>query len=329
MNNQSLGNSGLTTTPVGLGLAALGRPGYINLGHSEDLAHDYQVQSMEAHAHRVLDHAWKSGVRFFDMARSYGKAEVFVSSWLNDRGHSDFLLSSKWGYTYTADWQIQADAHEVKEHSLEFLNRQFSKSLDLLGDNLKLYQIHSATLDSGVLDNQPVLQRLHELKQDGLAIGLSVSGEHQSDVIRKAIGIKFDGQCLFNTCQTTWNVLETSATAALNEAHQSGMGIIVKESLANGRLTDRNTADDFQEKRALLEELANHHQTTIDAVALAAVLAQPWAGAVLSGAASEAHLTSNLQATEISLSSDQIEQLTNIAEPAAQYWSTRSALAWN
>lgn len=324
-----MGKSGLTTTPIGLGLAALGRPGYINLGHGEDLDHDYQVESMQTKAHCVLDHAWQAGVRFFDMARSYGKAEAFFSSWINDRGHSDFLLSSKWGYTYTADWQIQAEAHEVKEHSLEFLNRQYTKSRDLLGDHLQLYQIHSATLESGVLDNQPVLQRLHELKQTGLHIGLSVSGEHQSDVIRKAMTIEFDGQSLFDTCQATWNVLETSASEALNEAYQSGMGIIVKEGLANGRLTDRNTAINFQQQRSLLEQLANTHQTTIDAIALAAVLAQPWVGAVLSGAANEEHLTANLQATEINLASDQLEQLANIAEPAAQYWQTRSSLAWN
>jgi hypothetical protein len=30
-----LGTTGLTVTPLGLGLAALGRPGYINLGHKD------------------------------------------------------------------------------------------------------------------------------------------------------------------------------------------------------------------------------------------------------------------------------------------------------
>ena len=53
---------------------------------------------------------------------------------------------SKWGYTYTADWKIEADAHEVKEHSLAVLNRQAEESTSLLGPHLKLYQIHSATL---------------------------------------------------------------------------------------------------------------------------------------------------------------------------------------
>ena len=70
----------------GLGLAALGRPGYINLGHADDLNRDYDVDAMQQHAHRVLDTAWESGVRYFDAARSYGKAEIFLGSWIRDRG---------------------------------------------------------------------------------------------------------------------------------------------------------------------------------------------------------------------------------------------------
>ena len=42
---------------LGLGLAALGRPGYINLGHGEDLT-DKTVDAMQEHAWTVLDRAW-------------------------------------------------------------------------------------------------------------------------------------------------------------------------------------------------------------------------------------------------------------------------------
>src|SRR3982751_5394147 len=80
-----LGSTGLRVTPLGLGLAALGRPGYINLGHAADLAHDYDVGVMEARAHATLDAAWAAGVRYFDAARSYGRAEAFLASWLGGR----------------------------------------------------------------------------------------------------------------------------------------------------------------------------------------------------------------------------------------------------
>ena len=80
-----LGQTGLLVSPLGLGLAALGRPGYINLGHADDLGHQYDVTAMEAHAHAVLDAAWAAGVRYFDAARSYGRAEEFLGRWLTSR----------------------------------------------------------------------------------------------------------------------------------------------------------------------------------------------------------------------------------------------------
>ena len=40
---------------------------------------------MEWHASTVLDTAYEAGVRYFDAARSYGKAEAFLASWLEHR----------------------------------------------------------------------------------------------------------------------------------------------------------------------------------------------------------------------------------------------------
>src|SRR5437660_3213604 len=119
METRALGDSGLVATRLGLGLAALGRPGYINLGHADDLHHDYDKAAMEATAHAVLDAAWAAGVRYFDAARSYGRAESFLASWLASRriAPTEATVGSKWGYTYTAGWQVVADRHEVKDHS--------------------------------------------------------------------------------------------------------------------------------------------------------------------------------------------------------------------
>ena len=106
--NTTLGHTGLPVTRIGLGLAALGRPGYINVGHAADLAGHTDVASMERGAHAVLDAAYAGGVRYFDAARSYGRAEEFLGSWLAERGlgRGDVTVGSKWGYTYTADWRV-------------------------------------------------------------------------------------------------------------------------------------------------------------------------------------------------------------------------------
>ncbi len=87
----------------------------------------------------VLDVAWAAGIRYFDTARSYGRAEEFLANWLTSRAISpdDVVVGSKWGYTYTAEWQIKASAHEVKEHSLPVLQRQIGESLALLGGSAR------------------------------------------------------------------------------------------------------------------------------------------------------------------------------------------------
>jgi aryl-alcohol dehydrogenase-like predicted oxidoreductase len=326
----NLGRTSLPVTRMGLGLAALGRPGYINLDHGDDLpARD--VASMQAHSHTVLDSAWAAGIRYFDAARSYGRAEQFLASWLRQRAirPDQVTVGSKWGYTYTADWQVEAEHHEIKEHSLPVLQRQIEESRGWLGRHLDLYQIHSATLESGVLDNQAALSELARLRDKGLAIGLSLSGARQAETLEKALAVEMGGRPLFAAVQITWNLLEPSSGPALQAASEAGMGVIVKEALANGRLTSRNDDPAFAGKMALLQQTAAEQQTTIDALALAAVLAQPWATIVLSGAATAEQLQSNVAAFQINWAEELSDRLAPLAEPAAEYWQTRSQLAWN
>jgi aryl-alcohol dehydrogenase-like predicted oxidoreductase len=321
-----LGTTGLTVTPVGLGLAALGRPAYIDLGRAADLGPDRAVEALERRCHQVLDAAYAAGVRYVDAARSYGRAEAFLASWLKTRGldPSDLTIGSKWGYTYVGDWHMDAATHEVKDHSLAALTRQTAETRALLDDHLDLYQIHSATLDSGVLDDQAVLAELTRLHdEEGLGIGLSSSGPAQSATIRRALEVTAAGAAPFACVQATWNLLEPSAGPALAEASQAGWGVIVKEAVANGRLTPHGKETDT------LTRIAARHRVGVDAVALAAVLANPWADVVLSGAVTPAQLESNLAAAQLELDPEELEALSTLAEPPDQYWQERATLPWD
>ncbi len=306
MELRPLGAAGLRVTPIGLGLAALGRPGYITLDRAKDLGSDRSVAALERRSHEVLSAAYDAGIRYFDAARSYGFAERFLGSWLRERGlpPKAITVGSKWGYTYVGDWQVEARVHEVKDHSLAALRRQIAESRALLGEYLDLYQIHSATLESGVLDDYAVLSELNALRVSGLTIGLSVSGPRQADVIRRALAVSVDGVNAFQSVQATWNLFEPSAGPALAEAHQAGWGVIIKEALANGRLADR------------------------DQHAIAAALANSWVDVVLSGAVTEAQLRSNVGALTMPLLPDELAALSKLAEPPDRYWKERSQLAW-
>jgi aryl-alcohol dehydrogenase-like predicted oxidoreductase len=312
-----LGRAGLPVSRLGLGLAALGRPGYINVGHGRDLEGRRKVPDLERHAHAVIDAAYEGGIRYFDAARSYGKAEAFVASWLERRAPPPdaVAVGSKWGYTYTAGWRVDAERHEVKDLSVNRLRRQLAESRELLGSHLRLYQIHSATVESGVLDDRAVLDELGRLRETGLAIGLTVTGARQAETIARALEIE-----VFDTVQATWNLLERSAGPVLAEAREAGLGVIVKEALANGRLTARGDV------RPLLE-LAERRGVAPDAFALAAVFAQPWADVVLSGAATVETLQSNLTALDLREPLD--PELDSLAEEPDRYWDERAELPWN
>jgi aryl-alcohol dehydrogenase-like predicted oxidoreductase len=288
---------------LGLGLAAVGRPGYITLERDADLPARRTVEAMRERAHALLDDAYADGVRYFDVARSYGRAEEFLAGWLP--GHDDAIVGSKWGYTYTADWRVTADVHEVKDHSLGTFARQLGETRALFGDRLGLYQVHSVTPDSPVLTDR----ELHRaLTGQGAVVGLSTSGPHQADTIRAACAIEVDGVPLFRSVQATWNLLEPSAGPALAEAHASGRAVIVKEALANGRL-------------AALPDLGIHPEVT----ALAAALAQPWATVVLSGAVTREQVAVGVHAAGVSLDTT---RLPDLAESPERYWTTRSRLPW-
>lgn len=322
-----LGTTGLMVSPIGLGLAALGRPGYITLGRDRDLGPARGVEALRGRAHAVLDAAWAAGIRYVDAARSYGQAEDFLASWLLARGRrpGELTVGSKWGYTYTAGWRIDAETHEVKDHSPAAFRRQEGESRAILGEWLGLYQVHSATLESGILDDRATLAALAELRHEGVVVGLTLSGPNQADTLRRALEVEVEGVTPFRCVQATWNLLEPSVGAALAEAHRAGWGVIVKEALANGRLAAPGGAGGREPLRTLAAERA----VSTDAVAIAAALARPWADVVLSGAATVEQLRHNVRAVELTLRPVDLDALASLAEVPRDYWAARGRLAWS
>ena len=327
METRALGLGGPRVSRLGLGLAALGRPAYINVGHAEDFPEGRDPEAMQRQAHDVLDVASAAGITYVDVARSYGRAEAFVRSWREARRlpPAEVVVGSKWGYRYVGGWQLDAPVHEVKDHSVEAFHAQLAESVGLLGPHLALYQIHSATPETGVLDDGRVLDALAELRDGGaIRVGVTVSGPSQAAMVRKALAIRRGDRPLFAAVQATWNVLERSCEEALREAHAAGRTVIVKEVLANGRLTARGDAG----RDGALALLARDLHAGPDAVAIAAALARPWADVVLLGAGRVEQLRSNLKALEIRAGPALLRRLDGMRESPSAYWGERSGLRW-
>lgn len=320
-NVAALGRDGPQVSRIGLGLAAIGRPAYITTNRAADLGGDRSMDVLCELTWHVLDAAYASGVRYIDAARSYGSAEAFLGGWLA-RGSevSDVVVGSKWGYTYVGGWEMAAPVQEVKDLSLATFERQYAETRALLGEHLGLYQVHSLTIESGAMGDQALLGALARRREEGLMLGITTTGPGQGDTIRRALEVRVDGAHLFSSVQATWNLLEPSAGPALNEASAAGWAVIVKEAVANGRLT---SAGDAGGDGSPLGGAAAAAGTTPDALAIAAALAQPWVSVVLSGAASVDQLMSNLRALDVAA-----VELPDLAEHPDAYWAERSARPW-
>jgi len=311
---------------LGIGLAAVGRPAYITAGRVADLGAERDVVTFRDRTFAVLDAAYAVGIRYVDAARSYGRAEEFLAAWLTAHPEiDDVVVGSKWGYRYVGEWRMDAPAHEVKDHSLAAFEEQWAQTSALLGERVAVYHVHSATLESGVLDDAAVHRALAGLRAQGVRVGISTSGPAQAEAVRRALEVAVDGEPLFTSFQSTWNVLEPSAGPALAEAAAAGARVIVKEAVANGRLAPGGADTPGAHRMA---ELADDLGTTADRLAIAAALAHPWAWRVLSGAVDPAQVVSNAEAADLVVPEAVAAELADLAENPQAYWSARSARPW-
>ncbi len=333
MTTRQLGRSGLAVSRLGLGLAAVGRPGYINLGRARDLPGERTPEALYARTAELLDAARAAGIRYVDVARSYGRAEEFLACWVRERAvpPGTLTIGSKWGYRYTAEWRVDAPVHEEKELSLARFTAQLAETRALLGPHLDLYQIHSATAESGCLEDASLLRALVEGRRAGAyrAVGLTLSGPTSARALELVRAARADGEPVFDVVQATFNCLDPSLAAPLAGAHDAGLGVIVKEALANGRLTAVNDRPEDAGLMSALGETAGRLACGIDQLALAFVLAEPFVDVVLSGAATTAQLASHLGARSLTLDPEMHAALAALAEPPARYWQTRGTLRWS
>jgi len=302
-----------TCSRLGLGLAAVGRPAYITTARDSDLGDpaERSVDAMRQRAHLLLDEAWALGIRYVDAARSYGRAEQFLGSWLeaHPERRTELTIGSKWGYAYVGGWRMDAAVHERKEHSVAMFDRQWPETRAALGSAPDSYLIHSVTPESTALADAALLDRLRRLGADGVRIGLSTSGPRQGEVISAALALD---DSPFSVVQSTWNLLEPSAAPALQTARDAGWTVVVKEVLANGELARAASG-------SRLEALASGMPP--DVFAFGAALAQPWADVVLSGATTTTHLRRGMSARPVAAPAE-------LATDPVDYWRRRSERPW-
>lgn len=312
---------------LGLGMAAIGRPHYINV-RTNTVAKS-NVSELKTEGFKVLDEAYKLGVRYFDTAPGYGLAEKLLIEWLANKSDKTIEVATKWGYTYVANFDANAPVHELKEHSLFKLKEQWQESKKLL-PFLTTYQIHSATLDTGVLKNEAVLNELYHLKNEfNLKIGISTTGENQVEVIKKALDVSVEGKPLFDTFQSTYNILDQSILTISDTLKQAKKRLIIKEALANARMFKNPNYEEYQAFYCVLESLSTKYGVGVDAIALQFCASTIPEAVVLSGASTVKQLQENLKMNSFHLTEDDINSLKTFKVTPEKYWKERKQLKWN
>ena len=314
---------------IGLGTAAIGRPTYINIRNDSNEPSEFSLENFKKKGIDILNAAYESGIRYFDTAPGYGIAEQMLIDWVKDKQSNDIEVATKWGYTYVANFDINAVEHEVKEHSLKKLNEQWIKSEQLI-PQLKIYQIHSATFETGVLDNKSVLIRLGELKDKyNLHIGITTSGENQVEVLKRALDLEIDCTQIFSVFQATYNIFDQDLAHIASKLLNQNKKLVIKEALANGRVFRNKQFPHYLHAYHLLEQLAIKYNVGVDAIALRFCLDSIPLYRILSGASNKRHLADNLKAQKIRLVESDIESLKNISVSPKRYWEERKKLSWN
>lgn len=312
---------------IGLGTAAIGRPIYINIRHEKPRM-DLSLAAFRKNGIMLLEDAYDNGIRFFDASPGYGLAESLLMEWLQQKNDPDIIVATKWGYSYVADFNINAKVHEIKEHSLEKLNEQWEFSRKLL-PNLKIYQIHSATLDTGVLDNKAVLQRLYQIKKEyNIIIGLTTTGVNQVEVLKKAVNIEIENELLFSSFQSTFNIMEQSILTLKDILLDTSRQLVIKESLANGRLIPNTSFKEHNGLYNYITKLADKYNVGTDAIAIRFCIDSFPDAVSLSGASIVNQLQSNLAATTFKLQEEELKLLSSYKVDPVLYWGERKRLSW-
>ncbi len=241
----------------------------------------------EEAAKDVLERAVDIGVDIVDTADSYGPgvSERLIGEALGDR--DDVVVATKGGLLRNADsdWLPHGDPDYLRNAVLASLDR-------LRTDTIDLYQHHRPDPDTPFEDS---VTALAELKDEGQIrqVGLSNVSVEQLDRAREIVDVA--------TVQNEYNVGNRENEDVLQACQEYDIGFIPYFPLGAG---------DLGEKESVVDDVAAAHDATTQQIALAWLLEHSDVTLPIPGTSSVDHLEQNVAATEIDLTDEQYERLT-------------------
>jgi aryl-alcohol dehydrogenase-like predicted oxidoreductase len=283
----------------------------------------------EQRSFEVLDAYFEAGGNFIDTADIYGRrgpdgvgaSERIIGRWIAARGNREKLvIATKVGMSPDIPGLSAASIEESVDGSLQRLGI----------DTIDLYYAHQDDPDTPL---EETLGAFHALIQGG-KISHAGASNYSAERLEQALRIgEYDGMAAYVALQPHYNLLERdyeSELAGVCERH--GLACIPYFGLARGFLTGKYRRDGEQvdSPRAAgvresyfnergfavldaLDGIASAHGTSVAAVSLAWLAAQPTVLAPIASATSPEQLRDLLDSTRLELAPDEIERLSSAA----------------
>lgn len=279
-------------------------------------------------SHAILDAYTAAGGNFIDTANSYlvehGRSETVIGGWIADRGNRDqIVLATKVGGGRGTVRNLRAETIEGEAHaSLERLQT----------DHIDLYYAH---FDDRETPLEESLRAFDALVQAGTVRHIAASN-YTPERLTAAIELqRKHGLAEFTVLQPHYNMVERDFEQTLLPVAEAwDLAVVPYFGLAKGFLTGKyrpgggaveseraEAARAYLDKGGVavldaLDEVAAAHETTVAAVALAWLLAQPRVVAPIASARTTEQLEQILPAAALELSSAEVDRLSATMRPA-------------
>ncbi len=318
MEKRSLGQSEIKITPIIMGTWQAGKKMWVGVEDSETI--------------KAIRAAVDAGITTIDTAEVYGD------------GHSEQIVAE--AVSDLRDRVIYATKVFANHLKFEQVVAACDRSLkNLKTDYIDLYQIHwpAGAFNTEVVPIEETMSALNQLKEQGKIRAIGVSNFSKTQLEEAAQYGRIDS--LQPPYSLFWRVVERDAVPYCIE---NNISIIAYSPLAQGLLTGKFEPDhkfdpaDNRAKNKLfqggnyeraqqaldkLRPIAERHHTSLGNLALAWLIAQPQANAIV-GARNSEQSKENAKAGEIELSTEELKEIDTIGRIVTDHLDENPVM-WN
>ncbi|CAD0100790.1 unnamed protein product [Aureobasidium mustum] len=315
--------AGVRVSPLQLGAMSIG-----------DAWSEFMGSMDKKQSFALLDAFVEAGGNFIDTANNYQneQSEQWLGEWMQERGNRDqMVIATK----FTTDYKGYAlgkgkAANHCGNHKRSLFMSVRDSLKKLQTDFIDILYLHWWDHTTSI---EEIMDSLHILVEQGKVMYLGISDSPAWIVSAANYYARAHGKTPFSIYQGRWNImLRDFEREIIPMARHFGMALAPWDVLGGGRFQTKAAIEERKKKNegirslmggpeqsedeakmsAALEEVANEHNVTITAVALAYVMSKTINVFPLVGGRKVEHLHDNIKALTIKLSDAQIKKLEDV-----------------